>query len=176
MEPQNPYLINANEYPNIDTAKISKILLKDGTVLQMNKNYPTNIYGNRSHNRNVSDSSIPVNNLNHLAKVKKFNSFSSNIKYKSNFNNKNQINGFYVTPIINGNRKLIAIKVPEINPDIELSKDNYHVENYSFKVSPKKYNYKPYKPPKRKHNLVIATNKQNYNFYCSKPNFINNKK
>ena len=36
MEPQKSYSIYANEYQNIDTGTISTILLKDGTLLQIN--------------------------------------------------------------------------------------------------------------------------------------------
>ena len=174
MESQNTLVINPNEYSGIDTTKISTILLKDGTILNINHNISPNIYLNKPLNRNTSDSSLPVNNPNNLAKVKKFNSFSSNINNKSKFNNQN--NGFYVTPIINGNRKLIAIRVPDNNNrNIELTKENRHVENFTFKVSPKKYNYKPYKPPKRKHNLIITNQKQNYSYYCSNSSFVNKK-
>ena len=175
MESQNTLIINPSEYSGIDTTKISTILLKDGTVLNINNNISPNIYLNKPLNRNTSDSSLPVNNPNNLAKVKKFNSFSSNINNKSRLNNQN--NGFYVTPIINGNRKLIAIRVPDNNnPNIELIKENRHVENFTFKISPKKYNYKPYKPPKRKHNLIITNEKQNYSYYCSNSSSVNNKK
>ena len=173
MESQNSYSITPNEYQNIDTTKISTILLKDGTILQINNIISQNIQGNRPLNRNISDSSLSVNNPNNLAKVKKFNSFSANVNYKTKFNNQNQINGFYVTPIINGNRKLFAIKVPDINQNIDLTKEKRHVENFTFKVSPKKYSYKPYKPPKRKHNLGIINTKLNYSSYSS---FVNNKK
>ena len=177
MEPHNSYSIEANEYPNIDARKISTILLKDGTVFKINNNFSTNLYGKKHLNRNISDSFLPVNNSYNSAKVRKFNSFSSNIQYKSKFNNPNQNNGFFVTPIINGNTRLIAIKVPDNNQNIALTKDNnYHVENLSFKVSPKKYIYKPYKPPKRKHNLVITNAKNNYNFYCSNSSYVKNKK
>ena len=39
---------------------------------------------------------------------------------------------------------------------IDFNADNRRVENITFKVSPKKYAYKPYKPPKRKHNLILT--------------------
>ena len=55
---------------NIDTTKISTILLKDGTVLKINNIISTNIYENKHLNRNISDSSLPVNNNYNLAKVK----------------------------------------------------------------------------------------------------------
>ena len=174
MESQNSYSISPHEYQNIDTTKISTILLKDGTVLKINNIISTNIYENKHLNRNISDSSLPVNNNYNLAKVKKFNSFSANVKYKTKFNNQNLNNAFYVTPIINGNRKIIAIKIPDDNINIDLT--NRHVENITFKVSPKKYNYKPYKPPNRKHNLVMTNTKQNYNYYSSNSSFVNNKK
>ena len=167
MEKQNPHSITANEYPNIDTTKISSILLKDGTVLQINNPIPINAYGKRSFNRNISDSSLPVNNQNNLAKVRKFNSFSSNIKYKSNFIKNNQNNGFYVTPIMNANRKLIAIKMPENEQNMNYDIGKRYVENISFQVSPKKYAYKPYKPPRRKNNIILTNSKQNYSYYCS---------
>ena len=172
MEHQKSYSIYANEYQNIDTASISTILLKDGTLLQINNKISPNNYRDKSLNRNISDSSLPVNNL---AKVKKFNSFSANVKYKSKYNNQNKNNGFYVTPVLNGNRKLIAIKIPENNQNIDLTQENRHVENFTFKVSPKKYIYKPYKPPKRKSNQGGTNIKLNYKFYCSNPSFVNKK-
>ena len=167
MEKQNSYSMNVSEYPNFDTTKISTILLKDGTVLKINNQIPINSYVKKSFNRNISDSSLPVNNPNNLAKVRKFNSFSSNIKYKSNFNRGNQNNGFYVTPIINANRKLIALKVPENEQNMEYDIGKRYVENISVQVSPKKYAYKPYKPPRRKNNIILTNSKQNYSYYCS---------
>ena len=167
MEKQNSYSIYADEYSNFDTTKISTILLKDGTILKINNQIPINSYGKRSFNRNISDSSLPVNNPNNLAKVRKFNSFSSNIKYNSNFNQNNQNNGFYVTPIINANRKLIAIKVPETDQNMDYDVSKRLVENITFQVSPKKYTYKPYKLPKRKNNIIMTNSKQNYTYYCS---------
>ena len=73
MESQNTLIINPSEYSGIDTTKISTILLKDGTVLNINNNISPNIYLNKPLNRNTSDSFLPVNNPNNLAKVKKFN-------------------------------------------------------------------------------------------------------
>ena len=135
MENQNSYSMYANEYQNFDTTKISTILLKDGTILKINNQIPINTYGKKSFNRNISDSSLPVNNPNNLAKVRKFNSFSSNIKYKSNFNRSNQNNGFYVIPITNANRKLLAIKVPETEQNIDYDLSKRYVENITFQVS-----------------------------------------
>ena len=175
MESQNTYSIYANEYSNIDTKKIATILLKDGTVLNVNQNLINISYGQKSLNRNTSDSSLPVNNPNNLAKVRKFNSFSSNINNKANANNKFQLNGFYVTPIINGTKKLLTIKNPIVSQNIDLDKNNYHIENITFKASPKKYIYKPYKPPKRKNNLIKIDTNKNHNFYCSNPSFVNKK-
>ena len=63
MEPQQSYSIYANEYQNIDTTTISTILLKDGTLLQINNKISPNNYRDKSHNRNTSDSSLPVNIL-----------------------------------------------------------------------------------------------------------------
>ena len=177
MEAKNSYSIYVNEYTNLDTSQFSTILLKDGTILKVNNNASNYAYGNNSFNRNISDSLLPVNNQNNAAKLRKFNSFSANIKYKTRFNAQNQNNGFYVTPIINGNKKLIAIKVPDNNvQNIELNKDNYHVENFTFIVSPKKYKYKPYKPPKRKNNIHFINTQKNYSYYVSSPNNFNNKK
>ena len=175
MKSQYPYSVVANRFQNLDTDKISTILLKDGTMLQLNNNCQTNSYGNKSFNRNISDSSLPVNNRFNLSKVRKFNSFSSNMKYKAQFNNKNINNGFYVTPIVNASRKFVAIKVPDIPQNIDFNADNRRVENITFQVSPKKYAYKPYKPPKRKHNLILTNTTKNYNFYVSNSGFVNKK-
>ena len=179
MEPQNNYVIYENQYQNNLPSKYSRAFFKDRAVIQYNNNQSNYSLGNNSFNRKIIDSSqIPVNNPSNAAKIKKFNSFSANIKYNSRFNTQNnQNNGFYVTPIINGNKKLIAIKVPDTAQNIELNKDNYHVENFTFQVSPKKYTYKPYKQPKRKHNNLMFINSQkNYGYYCSNSSSKNYKK
>ena len=142
-------------------------MLKNGTILEVNNNSVLSKYGDKSFTRNYQDCYSSVNS-NSNAKLKKFNSYSTKIKYKSNSNSNNGLTGFYVTPIFNAPKRIITVQVPQ-NEIIELGKDNYHVENIMFQTSPKKYNYKPYKQPKRKSKLrpQYNTNYQSYQIYQS---------
>jgi hypothetical protein len=140
------FSIPSDEYKNIDTQKISKIFLKNGDIFEINNNMnQENYYENEYLNKNTPISSRSCSSNNDLAKLRKFNSYStkfegSNIEFK----------GFYVTPISNNSKKKISIKVPDYD---SVNYDNHHVDTFSFRASPKKYSYKPYKPPKRKNIL-----------------------
>ena len=165
MESRNYLPMSSSQYQNLDTQKISKITLTNGTILEVNNNSVLSKYGDKSYTRNypVCYSSV---NSNSNAKLKKINSYSTKIRYKTNQDN--SLNGFYVTPILNAPKRIITVKVPE-NDIIELGKDNYHVENVMFQTSPKKYNYKPYKQPKRKNKLRLqyTTNYKSFQNYRS---------
>ena len=156
---QNNFTISVDEYPNIDTQKIYRIILKDGNILEINNNLNNEKYEIESLNKNsvFSNSSFSHSDM---AKVRKFNSYSEKIQ-----NNSNESRGFYVSPIPNKPKKLIQVKVPDYETNLT-QKNNHHIQSFTFKSSPRKYNYKPYKPPKRKHNLIIVNSKytqgQNY--------------
>ena len=173
MENNNNCLsIYSNEYQNLDTQKISRIILKDGTIFEIKNNLNPNNYTDKSFNRNIRNN-LSFNN-NQYSKIKKFNSFSAKIKYKSK--DDNDTNGFYVTPIVNAPRRLLRIKIPN-NEVVDLGNNNYHIENFTFQSSPKKYYNKPYKQPKRKNNIIpINIKKNNNNYICKCPGCINNKK
>jgi hypothetical protein len=156
MEAQNTYFITCDEYSKIDTQKISRIIMKNGDILEVNNiinlesNYEINsLSRNAPYSFNSINSYNSINNKD-ISKIKKFNSYSAKARY--NNRSPESFHGFYVTPVLNSPKKIIKIQVPEY--DIDLSqKTNYNVQNFVFKSSPKKYNYKPYKPPKRKHNI-----------------------
>ena len=61
--------------------------------------------------------------------------------------------------------KILVIMSGKFDDNIHgfLDKNNYHIENITFKASPKKYIYKPYKPPKRKNNLIKIDTNKNHN-------------
>ena len=148
MESRN-YLSRGNnqysQYNNINSQNNSRI----GTILDTNNYSSLNRYGENSFTRNFGNSYSSVSNKD-KAKLSKFNSFSARARYRSN--EKDEGNGFYVTPIFNVPKRIITVQVPQ-NQIIDLKKDNYHVENVVFQASPKKYNYKPYRQPRRRHKL-----------------------
>jgi len=147
---QTTFSIASDEYKNIDTRKISKIFLKNGTIFEINDNMnQENYYQNEYLIKNTPLSSRSCNSNNDLAKIRKFNSYSTKIK-----DNTNEFKGFYVTPISNNSKRMISIKVPDYD---SINYDNHHVDSFSFRASPKKYSYKPYKPPKRKSVLKTDT-------------------
>ena len=131
METNNEYLITEEEFKTLDTDNISEIVLNDGTILKFNKNTNKNKYicickKNKTISRNSNTS------------IKEKNKFST-------FSNKKE---FYVMPIPNAQPKLIAIKLPEYHEQKEIK---YNIKTFTFESEPKKYKYKPYKLPKRKH-------------------------
>lgn len=161
MEKQRYYNLGSSQYQSINTQKISPILLKDETVLDVNKHSSPHKYGDYSFNRNYQNTYNSVNGKNN-AKIRKFNSYSARVGYK---NNNNEANGFYVTPIPNIPKRLIKIKVPG-DKILDTQNENYHhVENVVFKASLKKYIYKPYKPPKRKNMLKPNSLQKGKSFY-----------
>ncbi len=175
MEGPNYFSIGLDDYQNLDTQKMSRIFLKDGNILEVNNNYFQNKYEDNYFNINNNNQNLntPINK-NDNAKLRKFNSLSTKAKHR-NKNNNNQIDGFYVTPVLNVPKKFIAMKFSD-NENIVLQKDHYHVESFVFKSSPKKYNYKPYKEPKRKSNYIKCPNASNYYCFCNCPYCIQNRK
>ena len=147
---QTTFSISCDEYKNIDTQKISKIFLKNGDIFEIKNNMKQeNYYENEYLNTNVPISSRSCSSINDLAKLRKFNSYSTNVK-----GNNNEFKGFYVIPISDNSKRMISIKVPDYD---SVNYDNHHVDSFSFRASPKKYSYKPYKPPKRKSILKTDT-------------------
>ena len=173
MENSNYYFIYSDQYQNLDTGKISRIILKDGTVLEVKNNRNQYKYTDKSFNSNIRNRNLRFNNPEN-PKIKKFNSFSARVRCKSKDNSENI--GFYVTPIINAPKRIIKIKVPN-DEIIDLGRKNYHIENFTFQSSPKKYYCKPYKQPKRKNNIIpIYKPKNKNNNACKCPGCIYNKK
>ena len=145
METDNEYLITEEEFKTLDTDIIFEILLNDGTKLKFNKNTNKSIctcnkYKNISRNSNSS--------------LKEKNKFSS-------FTNKKE---FYVIPIPNAKPKLIAMKLPEYQEQKEIK---YNIKTFTFEPQPKKYKYKPYKPPKRKNTSKIIYQGSPYMCTCT---------
>ena len=145
METNNEYLITEEEFKTLDTDNISEIVLNDGTILKFNKNTNKNktictCNKNKTISRNSNSS------------IKEKNTFSI-------FTNKKE---FYVMPIPNAQPKLIAIKLPEYHEQKEIK---YNIKTFTFESEPKKYKYKPYKPPKRKHTSRI--NNQGCPYICT---------
>ena len=147
---QTTFSISCDEYKNIDTQKISKIFLKNGDIFEIKNNMKQeNYYEIEYLNTNVPISSRSCSSINDLAKLRKFNSYSTNVKGSNN-----EFKGFYVIPISDNSKRMISIKVPDYD---SVNYDNHHVDSFSFRASPKKYSYKPYKPPKRKSILKTDT-------------------
>ena len=157
---QNNFTITADEYPNIDTQKISRIILKDGNILEINNSLNKENYEVDSLNKNSVFSNSSFSNSD-MAKIRKFNSYSEKIK-----NNNNESRGFYVSPIPNIPKKLIKVRIPDYEINLT-QKNNHQVQSFTFKSSPRKYYYKPYKPPKRKHNLSIVNSKYTQDPYTN---------
>ena len=147
------YIITRDQFKNINPHRISTILLKDGTTLIVNNNdinndiqyeyeNDDNLFNNNSNNKFNNCYSDDNNGSN---KIKKYNSFSAKVKMKDQ---ENHLKGrFYIKPIPYAHKRIITLKSPENF----VSPNKYHVENFTFRSSPKRYNYKPYKQPKRKY-------------------------
>ena len=170
MERYGYYNLGPGKYQNNNARNVSPIILSEGNYIEPNNNLSSYRYLDKSDNSNIQGNYNSVNQRDN-AKLRKFNSYSARIGYK---NNNNEINGFYVTPIPNIPTRLIQIKVPD-NSLLDIQKGNYHqVESVFFKASPKKYNYKPYRQPKRKHILKPSNSQKAKSFY--KYNGYNNKR
>ena len=131
MEMGNDNIITKEEYKNLNTENISRIILKNGKVLKFNSN--------NDNNNLISLNACTCNNKKIIER---------------NFNNINKNKGFYVTTIPNAKTKLLAIKVPYYQEQKEIK----YIKTFTFESSTKKYKYKPYKTPKRKHGSRIKYN------------------
>ena len=181
----------SSRYKNNNTEKNIHNSTKTENILEVRNNSQLNKYGDKSYNKDLRISNISVNNYqNHFfnknsgnsynslnnydqAKLRKFNSYSTKVRYKTKDNNGND--GFYVTPIFNIPKRIITIKVPQ-NQIKEESNDDYHIENITFQISPKKYIYKPYKQPRRKHKLKPKSQYNKNNKYKYYNNYHSNSK
>ena len=162
-----------NQYNNISSQNMSRNYIKNDNPREMNNKLIFNKYGDKSFSRNLGDPYSSVNNSDN-AKLRKFNSYSAKVSYKTDDNS--GLSGFYVTPIPNVAKRIITVQIPE-EDNINLDKDNYQVENVSFYTSPKKYIYKPYKPPKRKNKLKPQyAQKKNCSYYCNCPGCNKNRR
>ena len=109
MEGQNRYFISCDEYSKIDTQQISRIIMKNGDILEVNNainQESTYEINSLSRNAPYSYNSInPYNSLNNkdISKLKKFNSYSANVRY--NNRSPESFHGFYVTPVLNSPKK-----------------------------------------------------------------------
>ena len=140
MEYEKKYIISVNEIPDIDKKDICKILLKNGEILEVNTNLNDEYEYSQKNNFNYRKKY----NYYNKAKEKKF----RNLSNKNNGSNK-----FCVTEIPNLSSKFINIK----NRKVEIfDSENKYVKNYTFKRAPLRYNYKPYKQPRRDHPLHLG--------------------
>ena len=175
----------SNRYKSNNTQKNNNNSIKTDTILEV-KNNPKSIkFKDKSFDKNLRNSNIAVNNSKNQdfnktigtsynsvnnydnAKLRKFNSYSAKVKYKTNENIGND--GFYVTPILNIPKRIITIKVPQ-DQIKEESNDEYPIENITFQISAKKYIYKPYKQPRRKFKLKPQSQYNRNNKYKYKYN------
>ena len=146
MDSQNIYWMFSEEYKDIDLNQVSKIILKNGTILELNNN-PNNF---QPENKNDSV------NTNYNNIYESSDNQTSEINNEDNFNRKIITNRndevIYSKPVENEQKVLIPAK--ENNNNIVEKENESNVQNFAFESVPqKKYNYKPYKQPRRKHQL-----------------------
>ena len=146
MDSQNLYWMFSEEYKDIDLNQVSKIFLKNGTILELNNN-PNN-FQPETKNDNI--------NVNYNNNYVYSDNQTSEISNEDNFNKKIIINRneevIYSKPVENEQKVLIPVK--ENNNNFVEKENESNVQNFAFESVPqKKYNYKPYKQPRRKHQL-----------------------
>ena len=146
MDSQNLYWMFSEEYKDIDLNQVSKIFLKNGTILELNNN-PNN-FQPETKNDNI--------NVNYNNNYVYSDNQTSEISNEDNFNRKIIINRneevIYSKPVENEQKVLIPVK--ENNNNFVEKENESNVQNFAFESVPqKKYNYKPYKQPRRKHQL-----------------------
>ena len=146
MDSQNLYWMFSEEYKDIDLNQVSKIFLKNGTILELSNNQNNFQPDTKNDNINVNYNNNYVYSDNQ----------TSEISNEDNFNRKIIINRneevIYSKPVENEQKVLIPIK--ENNNNFVEKENESNVQNFAFESVPqKKYNYKPYKQPKRKHQL-----------------------
>ena len=160
----NKKYIWSRRYKENNTHKNPQNYIKKENNLEVKSNPKSIKYEDKSFNKTLDNPNTSVNNYDN-AKIRKFNSYSAKVRYKTKDNN--GIDGFYVTPVYNIPKRYITIKVPE-NQIIEEPNDDYPIENITFQISPKKYIYKPYKQPNRKYKLKPQSKyyqNNNYKYY-----------
>ena len=128
----NDHIITKEEFKTLNTENISQIILKNGEVLKFN---------NDNNNNNL----ISLNTTNLKACTCHKKNSNRNIIRRYKINNNKEV---YVTPIPNASSKLLAIKVPYCQEQKDIK---YIIKTFTFETSPRKYKYKPYKTPKRRH-------------------------
>ena len=146
MDSQNLYWMFSEEYKDIDLNQVSKIFLKNGTILELSNNQ--NNFQPETKNDNI--------NVNYNNNYVYSDNQTSEISNEDNFNRKIIINRneevIYSKPIENEQKVLIPVK--ENNNNFVEKENESNVQNFAFESVPqKKYNYKPYKQPRRKHQL-----------------------
>ena len=148
MKDSIEYSITEEDLKTLDTDNIEQIILKNGTILKFNSNTSTPHLNTCTSHKNKNTISSNSSGKSYK-KEKKFISLTERTNYDDNKK------GFYVTPIPNLKPKIIAIKVPEYEEQKEI---NYNIKTFTFESEPKKYTYKPYKPPRRKFSSRINYN------------------
>ena len=146
MDSQNLYWMFSEEYEDIDLNQVSKIFIKNGTILELSNN-PNN-FQPETKNDNI--------NVNYNNNYVYSDNQTSEISNEDNFNRKIIINRneevIYSKPVENEQKVLIPVK--ENNNNFVEKENESNVQNFAFESVPqKKYNYKPYKQPRRKHQL-----------------------
>ena len=139
----------SEEYKDIDINQVSKIFLKNGTVLELINN-PNNFQSeNNNDYMNINYNNNYIYSDNQTSEI----SNEENLNKKIIPNRNDEL--IYSNPIDNEQKILIPVKEENNN---FVSQENEgkegNVQNFAFESVPqKKYNYKPYKQPRRKHQL-----------------------
>ena len=146
MDSQNLYWMFSEEYKDIDLNQVSKIFLKNGTILELNNN-PNNFQPeNKNDSINTNYNNIYVYSDNQTSEISNEDNFNRKI-----ITNRND-EVIYSQPVENEQKVLTLEK--ENNSNIVEKENEAFIQNFAFESVPqKKYNYKPYKQSKRKHQL-----------------------
>ena len=147
MDSQNLFWMFCEEYKDIDLNQVSKIFLKNGTILELNNN-PNNFQSENKNdymNANYNNNYIYSDNQ------------TSEISNEENFNRKiipNRNDEVIYSNPVDKEQKVLMPSAKENNNNLNVQESEAQVQNFAFESVPqKKYNYKPYKPPRRKHQL-----------------------
>ena len=130
MESRNENIITKEQFKTLDVNNISRIILKNGGILKLNSNNSINT------------------NLNSICTCRRNNNRKINPRFNTYNNNKN----FYVIPVPNIQPKILAIKIPNYEKP-KIIKNS--IKTFTFESPPRKYKYKPYKTPIRRHKSKI---------------------
>ena len=146
MDSQNIYWMFSEEYQDIDLNQVSKIFLKNGTILELNNNENNFQSEKKNDSMKVNYNNNYIYSYNQTLEIS--NEENSNRKIIPNRNEE----VIYSNPI--DKEKKVLIPVNENNNNINVQENEAPVQNFAFESVPqKKYNYKPYKQPRRKHQL-----------------------